>query len=190
MFGVGTKDARLHANQFINLLGEDNNGWGLSHKGLLWHDGICLHFTKRFVDNQATRIGLLFDGINGTLTYYKDGKCLGVAFRGLNEVSCPHLHPLGEYREMNWHRCVFQVKEQLYPIVTSTAAKTEMTLAETRRDFVNLQDRCRAVITKRIRTHEDLNKLQLPITIKQYLAEPLHDKRLLAPVDNIDHFIL
>lgn len=86
MFGVGTKDARLHADKFINMLGEDTNSWGLSHKGCLWHGGAGSHFTKRFTENQATRIGLLFDGVNGTLTYFKDGRCLGVAFRGLNEV--------------------------------------------------------------------------------------------------------
>lgn len=87
MFGIGTKDARLHANVFINLLGEDKNGWGLSHKGLLWHDGVGVRYTKRFKENKETKIGLLFDGINGTLTYYKDNRCLGVAFRGLNEVN-------------------------------------------------------------------------------------------------------
>ena len=86
MFGIGTKDARLHANVFINLLGEDKNGWGLSHKGLKWHNAISTRYTKRFKENKETKIGLLFDGINGTLTYYKDNVCLGVAFHGLNEV--------------------------------------------------------------------------------------------------------
>jgi SPRY domain-containing SOCS box protein 3 len=86
MFGIGTKKARLHVNAFTNLLGEDNNGWGLSHKGLLWHGGVARNYTKRFKENQATKIGILFDGIAGTLTYYKDELCLGVAFRGLNEV--------------------------------------------------------------------------------------------------------
>lgn len=33
MFGIGTRKARLHVNSFTNLLGEDENGWGLSHKG-------------------------------------------------------------------------------------------------------------------------------------------------------------
>lgn len=118
MFGIGTKKARLHADSFTNLLGEDNNSWGLSHKGLLWHRGRWYHYMKPFRENVATTIGILFDGIAGTLTYYKDGICLGVAFRGLNEV-----------------------KEPLYPIICSTAAKTEMTLSFMKRDFVNLQDR-------------------------------------------------
>ena len=86
MFGIGTKKARLHVNSFTNLLGEDENGWGLSHKGLIWHSGVAMSYIKRFKENEATRIGILFDGILGTLTYYKDGVCLGVAFRGLNEV--------------------------------------------------------------------------------------------------------
>lgn len=47
MFGVGTDEVRLHANKFVNLLGEDENGWGMSHKGLLWHAGIGFNFTKR-----------------------------------------------------------------------------------------------------------------------------------------------
>lgn len=86
MFGIGTEKAKLHADCFKNMLGEDYNGWGLSHKGLIWHGGMGLRYTKCFKENQATIIGILFDGIDGTLTYYKDGICLGVAFRGLNKV--------------------------------------------------------------------------------------------------------
>lgn len=163
MFGIGTDEVRLHANKFVNLLGEDENGWGLSHKGLLWHGGSCFNFTERFVENQATKIGLLFDGINGTLTYFKDGKCLGVAFRGLNKIG-----------------------KKLYPIVASTAAKTEMVLAETRRDFVNLQDRCRAEILKHIKRKSDIEKLELPFVISQYLSCAMSDQRPLAQVDNFD----
>lgn len=33
MFGIGTKNCRLHANAFRNMLGENEHGWGLSHKG-------------------------------------------------------------------------------------------------------------------------------------------------------------
>eukprot|EP00091_Calanus_sinicus_P013703 TRINITY_DN30428_c0_g1_i1.p1 TRINITY_DN30428_c0_g1~~TRINITY_DN30428_c0_g1_i1.p1 ORF type:complete len:123 (-),score=12.43 TRINITY_DN30428_c0_g1_i1:24-392(-) len=39
MFGIGTRKARLHVDAFVNMLGEDENSWGLSHKGLLWHGG-------------------------------------------------------------------------------------------------------------------------------------------------------
>jgi SPRY domain-containing SOCS box protein 3 len=32
MFGIGTKKARLHVDAFVNMLGEDESSWGLSHK--------------------------------------------------------------------------------------------------------------------------------------------------------------
>uniref|UniRef100_A0A034VW88 SPRY domain-containing SOCS box protein 3 n=1 Tax=Bactrocera dorsalis TaxID=27457 RepID=A0A034VW88_BACDO len=163
MFGIGTKQARLHANSFRNMLGENEHGWGLSHKGVLWHKGVALLYTKRFKENHPTVIGVLFDGIEGTLSYYKDGKCLGVAFRGLDKI-----------------------KEPLYPIVCSTAAKTEMTLKCTRRDFVNLQDRCRAEIIKHVKSREDLVKLKLPPLITQYLGEVVNDVAPLRQVDNYD----
>lgn len=142
----------MHADAFTNLLGEDNHGWGLSHKGLLWHSGRWYHYTKPFRENEATVIGILFDGIAGTLTYYKDGKSLGVAFRGLNEV-----------------------KEPLFPIICSTAAKTEMTLESMKRDFVNLQDRCRAVIVKKVSDKKDLEKLMVPPSIRNFLGEAIVD---------------
>ncbi|KAL3281724.1 hypothetical protein HHI36_004928 [Cryptolaemus montrouzieri] len=150
MFGIGTKKARIHADSFTNLLGEDANSWGLSHKGLLWHDGTRTHYTKPFRENVHTVIGLYFDGVAGTLTYYKDKKCLGVAFRGLHEI-----------------------KEPLYPIICSTAAKTEMVLHSMRRDFINLQDRCRAAIIKLVKSKKDLDKLYVPPRIRCYLAEDM-----------------
>ncbi|KAH8409446.1 hypothetical protein KR222_005500 [Zaprionus bogoriensis] len=163
MFGIGTRSCRLHANAFRNMLGENEHGWGLSHKGVLWHKGVALLYTKRFRENQPTQIGILFDGVEGTLTYYKDGKCLGVAFRGLNKV-----------------------KEPLYPIVCSTAAKTEMTLKCARREFVNLQDRCRAVIMRKLRNTDELETLRLPLPINDYLSEVIDDMEPLRQVDNYD----
>lgn len=163
MFGVGTKKARLKADKFINILGEDKNSWGLSHKGYVWHDGIAYHYTTRFVENEPTRIGILFDGINGTLTYYKDGECLGVAFRGLNKI-----------------------KKRLYPVISSTAAKTEMVLAEQRHEFVGLQDRCRAEILKHIQHKDDLQQLELPKVITWYLEEGMPDEKPLTLVETYD----
>ncbi|KAL1124111.1 hypothetical protein AAG570_001881 [Ranatra chinensis] len=150
MFGVGTDRARLHANRFVDLLGEDTNSWGLSHKGFLYHSGVHTPYTRPFRENIATTVGILFDGVAGTLTYFKDGVSLGVAFRDL------HL-----------------VREPLYPIVSSTAAMSEMVLVRTKRDFVNLQDRCRAVITSRVKSSSDLDGLNLPFQLKRYLAESL-----------------
>ena len=72
-------------------------------------------------ENVATTIGIYFDGLKGTLTYYKDGVSLGTAFEGLTQ---------GELGD-----------EPLYPIVCSTAAKTEMALGVMKREFLSLQGR-------------------------------------------------
>lgn len=170
MFGIGTRKARLHVNSFTNLLGEDENGWGLSHKGLIWHGGAAKQFCNRFKENEATKIGILFDGIAGTLTYYKDDVCLGIAFRGLNEVC---MSDCDKYYKFISPPQRLQVREPLFPIVCSTAAKTEMVLCNTKRDFANLQDRCRAAIMKLVRTRDRLETLKLPFRITNYLSESL-----------------
>ena len=46
----------------------------------MWHGGRNKQYIKPFRENIATTIGLFFDGVSGTLTYYKDGQCLGTAF--------------------------------------------------------------------------------------------------------------
>lgn len=83
-----------------------------------------------------------------------------------------------------------QIRKPLYPIVTSTAAKTEMALGELRRDFNNLQDRCRAVILKQIKTREQLDKLDLPVVLVYYLSDALYKAKFMAPVDNLDIYMV
>ena len=159
MFGIGTKNARLHVDAFVNMLGENSESWGLSHKGLLWHAGNYKQYTKSFKENNSTTIGLYFDGIAGTLTYYKDGVNLGVAFTGLADV-----------------------EEPLYPIICSTAAKTEMALGVTKREFVSIQDRCRSVILRHLsvkdgqRIEEQIDQLELPRTLKRFISEGLSEE--------------
>ena len=148
MFGVATKKARLHVDAFVNLLGEDEHSWGMSHKGLLWHNGKWRQYTKAFRENEATTVGVLFDWFQGTLTYYKDGLCLGVAFAGLNKV-----------------------QDSLYPVICSTAAKTEMSVGVTLRGFESLQDRCRATIARILQQDNELEQLPLPSRVKTYIKE-------------------
>ena len=152
MFGVGTRRARLHVDAFVNMLGEEEASWGLSHKGLLWHAGHSKTYIKPFRENVATTIGIYFDGISGNLTFYKDGQCLGVAFAGLQDVT-----------------------EPLYPIVCSTAAKTEMALGVLKRDFLSLQDRCRATVLAHLTHEEQIDRLKLPLRIKHFISEGLEN---------------
>ncbi|XP_053203457.1 SPRY domain-containing SOCS box protein 3-like isoform X1 [Panonychus citri] len=152
MFGIGTSKTRLQANMFTNLLGEDDQSWGLSHKGYIWHNGESRKFCKPFRENVKTTIGLLYDSCQGTLTYYKDGVKLGVAFRGLNQVS-----------------------SSLYPLVSSTAAKTVMILCNLKVAYYcsTLKERCRYVILKNLTRSQDIEQLPLPFKLRDYLNHPL-----------------
>ena len=153
MFGIGTEKARLHSDNFMNMLGDNCQSWGLSHIGLLWHDGKFRKYTEPFKECTPTTIGIYFDGINGTLTYYKDGIDLGVAFSNLDKVT-----------------------EPLYPIICSSACRTEMTLGSTRREFNSMQDCCRAVILKHMSKKEEIHQLELPRTLKIFISEGLTQK--------------
>ncbi|XP_070555506.1 SPRY domain-containing SOCS box protein 3-like [Ptychodera flava] len=150
MFGIGTKRSRLHIDAFLNMLGEDDQSWGMSHKGLLWHRGDSKNYTKPFIENESTTIGILFDSNQGTLSYFKDGEPLGVAFDVFKKID-----------------------SELYPIICSTAAKTEMSLGRRRRSYSSLQDRCRAVIIRNIADEKSLDELFLPNRLVEFIREAM-----------------
>ncbi|CAH1407243.1 unnamed protein product [Nezara viridula] len=159
MFGVATKKARLNAHLHRNLLWRDPHIWSLSHDGAIFHGGKWAHYTEPFQDSVATTLGVLFDGIEGTLTFYKDGVCLGVAFKDLHKIN-----------------------ENIYPIIASTAGVTYK-LSLKKRDFGSLQERCRAVLLSQLKGPKvpktDLGRLvlvptpSLPVAIRNYLNESI-----------------
>ncbi|XP_035694993.1 SPRY domain-containing SOCS box protein 3-like [Branchiostoma floridae] len=148
MVGVGTKKALLHLGnyQYINLLGRDEESWGLSYKGTTWHNGKYQQYTEPFYD-QTTVIGVHLNLYNGTLTYYRNGKSLGVAFRSINRG------------------------EELYPIICSTAAETEMELGMRSCRFNSLQEKCCFTIMQAMKGKQAVDKLPLPTVIKSRLKE-------------------
>lgn len=115
MFGVCTKQQPLYENDFCNLIGLDSSGWSLSHKGTIWHNNKSAQYTDTFPIRQTLTIGLLYNRIRGELSYFLDGKNLGIAFRGLNRVD-----------------------EELYPVVGSTAKCTRMRLVGTHCGYKSL----------------------------------------------------
>lgn len=153
MIGVSTSKARRQCDTFVNLLGEDSHGWGLSHKGLLWHNNQFRSFTQAFKENCTTTIGCLYDGLVGTLTFFKDGVNLGIGFTNL------HL-----------------VKDDLYPCVASTAAKTQFQLSAFRREFSNLKERCRSVIREHLYDDHQIEHLQVPKRLIPFLK--MEDERI------------
>ncbi|XP_027201938.2 SPRY domain-containing SOCS box protein SP555 [Dermatophagoides pteronyssinus] len=152
MIGLTTSKAKLYSDSYINLIGENKFGWGLSHKGLVWHNNQWRQYTKPFQENCSTLIGCLYDGHNGTITYYKDGQCLGIAFGGLDSID-----------------------DYLYPTISSTAAQSQFILITAKREFLNLQDRCRHVLRQSYSFEHHYGWQQiLPKRIFQYLI--LHEE--------------
>ena len=51
-------------------------------------------------------------------------------------------------------------------MICSTAAKTEMSLGVMKREFMSMQDRCRAAIIRRLTNERKIEQLQLPKSLK------------------------
>lgn len=147
MVGVCTKKATLHTGnyEYVNLIGRDKQSWGLSHKGELWHNGQKKKFCEPFFDN--TVIGILLDMDRGTLLFFKNKQLLGVAFTGLCDDYC-----------------------ELYPVVSSTAAESEVEICESSCKYTSLQDQCCKTILKYVQK-DRINELPLPPVICELIQD-------------------
>lgn len=146
MIGVGTAavDLNKYKSQFCSIIGKDSNSWGISYFGTLHHNGKTKDYTNKF--ERGSIIGCHLDLWKGTLSFYKDGEPLGVAFDGL----------LGK---------------QLYPMISSTAARTRMSLLCSYKTTFSLQYLCCKEISKHIPTNssDDLINLPVPNALKRYI---------------------
>ena len=144
--GVATDKAIIHnlscsPHDYI----QDTNIWVMSSNSVLFHKGMaCVDYTKPFHFEKETVIGLCLNKEQGTLSYYKDGHPLGIAFEGLDGV-----------------------KDDLFPYATCMTGRIEMTLGKRTRIFHSLQERCRATIAKEISGSSATLRLPLPPKIKQ-----------------------
>ena len=146
MIGIGssTVDLDYSRTNFASLLGRDSESWGLSYLGIIQHRGEMKQFTTKLERDDV--VGLHLDLWHGTLTIYNQGKLCGVAFCGLQN-------------------------KELYPMLSSTAARTRMKLQRSCSLPTTLQYLCCAKIGNHISGIEDLEKLPLPPGMKRYLVK-------------------
>ncbi|XP_063337447.1 SPRY domain-containing SOCS box protein 3-like isoform X2 [Pelmatolapia mariae] len=138
MVGVGTSEVNLEKfnYNFGSLLGHDEDSWGLSYTGLFQHKGDKIKFSSRF--GQGSIIGVHLDTWHGTLTFYKNRHCIGVAATRLHN-------------------------KKLYPMVCSTAAKSSMKVMRACYTPTSLQYLCCARLRQMLPCCPDLfNALDLP----------------------------
>ena len=129
----------------IFLVGIDNHSWGLSYTGILRHAGESKHYTSRFFDRD-TIIGVKLNLYDGTLTYFKSGECLGVAFTGLNQLA-----------------------EPLFPLISSTAEDTELEVVSQKCRYQSLEHKCLVAIARRMRQKSDVSRLPLPLSLRKQI---------------------
>ncbi|NXQ35459.1 SPSB3 protein, partial [Alaudala cheleensis] len=149
MVGIGTSDVNLdkYRHTFCSLLGKDEDSWGLSYTGLLHHKGDKTNFSSRF--GQGSIIGVHLDTWHGTLTFFKNRKCIGVAATKLQN-------------------------KKFYPMVCSTAAKSSMKVIRSCTSCTSLQYLCCFRLRQLLPDYVDtLEVLPLPPGLKQVLHNKL-----------------
>ncbi|NIG59921.1 SPRY domain-containing SOCS box protein 3 isoform X2 [Pontoporia blainvillei] len=149
MVGIGTSDVDLdkYHHTFCSLLGRDEDSWGLSYTGLLHHKGDKTSFSSRF--GQGSIIGVHLDTWHGTLTFFKNRKCIGVAATKLQN-------------------------KRFYPMVCSTAAKSSMKVIRSCASITSLQYLCCYRLRQlRPDSGDTLEGLPLPPGLKQVLHHKL-----------------
>ncbi|XP_076328529.1 uncharacterized protein LOC143234788 isoform X1 [Tachypleus tridentatus] len=149
MVGVGTEtiDLDRHHYTFCSLLGSDCDSWGLSYTGLFHHQGEAQCYAPRF--GQGSIIGVHLDMWNGTLSFYKNRQPLGVACSGLKGKT-------------------------LFPMVSSTAARSGMKVIRTRSFNTSLQYLCCVALRKIVPSELGvLDVLALPPGLSGFLENNL-----------------
>ena len=156
MLGIGSKDSMLNSIGYLNLIGIDEKSYGLSQHGFTWHGNTSKKFCDAFDKNESITIGCLFDGFKGKLTFYKDGKCLGVGFDSIPLISTRDGYT------------------SFHPMIASTVAQSVFKLEFACENFPTLKDLCRQKIQAYDKQDSNvfrnqLNENFLPKTLLNYL---------------------
>lgn len=145
MVGVCTTDVDLNKCRqvFCSMIGQDGDSWGLSYTGHIQHKKTKQCYASKF--GQGSIVGVHLDMWHGTLSFYKNRKPLGIAYTGLQG-------------------------KVLYPIVSSTAARSGMKIIRSCSFPTSLQFMCCQVLRKAIPSHLDvLSAVILPPGLKEFL---------------------
>lgn len=143
MIGVGKARKNLSSIGYLNLIGCDQISWGLSTRGLLWHNNNYAKYCEAVQDAQPVRIGCLFDGFSGRLSFFINDKYMGLAFDNID------------------------LDEPIYPMVTSTVTKSLFKLTHVFESFPSLQDICKSNINKNSHL---FNHVDIPRHLENFLG--------------------
>lgn len=94
MLGIGTDKVDLlsHRFKFASVLGQDDQSWGYSYRGLTQHNGQLKYYGKKF--SQGRIIGIYVDMFRGVLEFYLNRRSQGRAYANLPRDSAVHIYPM------------------------------------------------------------------------------------------------
>ncbi|XP_052872646.1 SPRY domain-containing SOCS box protein 3 isoform X1 [Anopheles cruzii] len=126
MIGIGTDKVDLlqHCFTFASVLGQDDQSWGYSYRGLAQHNGHFKYYGSKY--SQGRIIGVYVDMFRGTLEYFLNRRTLGCAYAGI---------PTSK-------------DVQIYPMISCTSSKTSMKLINAASFEDSLRFQCMKVICK------------------------------------------
>lgn len=141
MVGVGTVKAELDLmHQFCSLLGHNHESWGFSYRGVLQYGGEKREYGKCF--GQGSLVGVHFDAWRGTLQFFLNRKPLGkTVFFFFNPTLFILLFQLSVGIAFTGLRNL-----ELYPMVSSTAAQSQVRITRSCSVPASLQLDCLAVL--------------------------------------------
>ncbi|KAK3090883.1 hypothetical protein FSP39_015464, partial [Pinctada imbricata] len=145
MVGVCTADLDLNKcrHGFCSMLGQGSDSWGLSYTGIIQHKQLKQPYTAKF--GQGSIIGVHLDMWLGNLSFYLNHRPIGIAFRGLQGKT-------------------------LFPVVSSTAARSGMKVICNSSFPTSLQFMCCQMLRKCIPRHLDVLKVvSLPPGLRDFL---------------------
>ncbi|CAH0563557.1 unnamed protein product [Brassicogethes aeneus] len=142
MVGVGSANIRLAdwKYQFCSLLGLDGQSWGYSYKGNIQHDQLGRKYGVKY--GMGSLVGVHLDMWRGTLEYYVNRRPMGTAFRNLK-------------------------RHEVYPMLSSTAAKSAVRITCAVSTEPTLQMYCLKVVVKKPALYREF-KQEMPQIARIY----------------------
>jgi len=137
MVGLATKklDIATFSRQFVSLIGQDANSWGYSYHGYTQHSGIKTRYGQKW--KKGDFIGIHLDAWRGHLSFFHNLVPQGLAFTGLSGL-------------------------ELFPVVSSTAAKSEIKLVTALSFDTSLQFECYKKLLEIHHSSRQILKRKLP----------------------------
>ncbi|XP_063707121.1 SPRY domain-containing SOCS box protein 3 isoform X2 [Culicoides brevitarsis] len=128
MIGVGTDKVNIdsHHYQFTSFLGNDDQSWGFSYRGLIQHNHRVKYYGQKYSRGVIVGVHLDLEGPMGIIEFYLNRRPQGKAYLNI---------PIDQ-------------NTKIYPMACSTSAKTSIKLINSTSVKKNLQYHCMETIAK------------------------------------------